>query len=102
MPPPWGKARSQLPGPGLGNRQPLFSAPGNCKGRRMAGRGSRHTQDHPGLPFGGEVRHARWWRVHAQTGLERNGYAEGQPHLGIRKYHRGGELHILCAVKWLK
>lgn len=95
VPAPRWKASSQLPGPGLGHRHPLLSAPGNGNSRTLAWRSGWHTQDHPGLPSGGEVRHVGWCCVHAQAGPEWNGDAEGQPHLGVRKYHRGGQLYHL-------
>lgn len=93
VPAPRWKASSQLPGPGLRDRHPLCSAPSNGNGRTLAWRSGWHTQDHPGLPSGGEVCHVGWRRVHAQAGPEWYGDAEGQPHLGIREYHRGGQLH---------
>lgn len=93
VPPPWRKAGSQLLGSGLWDRNSLLSAPGDGNSERLARRSSRHTQDNTGLPPGGEVCHAGWWCVHAQTGPEWDGDAEGQPYLGIRKYHTGGQLH---------
>lgn len=90
VPPPWRKTCPQLPGPGLRDRHPLFSAPGNGNSGTLAWRSGWHTQDHSRLPSGGEVCHAGWRRVNAQTRPEWNGDAEGQPHLGIRKYLTGG------------
>lgn len=97
MPPPGRKASSKLPGPGLRDRHSLFSAAGNGNGGRLAWRSGWHTQDHPRLPSGGEVRHVGWRCVHAQTGPEWNGDAEGQPCLGIRKYYTGGQLHAVLS-----
>lgn len=89
MPPSGGAAGSELPGSGLGHRHPLFPAPGRREGARLARGGGRHTQDHPGLPSGGEVCHAGGRRVHAQAGSEWDGDAEGQSRVGIGKHRRG-------------
>ena len=93
VPPRGGAVCSELPGPGLWDCHTLLSAPGSSSRERLAWRSGWHTQDHPGLPSGGKVRHAGWQCVHAQTGPEWNGDAEGQPCVGIRKYHTGGQLH---------
>lgn len=87
--PPRRKAGSELPGPGFGHRHTLFSAASEGSCEWLARRSGGNAQDNAGLPSGGEVRHAGGRGVYAQTRPEWDGDAEGQPHLGVRKYHTG-------------
>lgn len=95
VPPPRGASGSELPGPGLGHRHPLLATQGAGEGGGLARGGGGHEEDHAGLSAGGEVRHAGGRGLHAQAGPERDGDAEGQPHLGIRKHHGGGGSTII-------
>lgn len=99
--PPWRKTSSKLPGPGFRHRHTVFSAASNCICWWLAWRSGGNAQDNARLPSGGEVCHAGWWGVYAQTRPERNGDAKGQSHLGVRKYHPSKQLqsnHLLHTV----
>lgn len=97
-PPGW-KACSKLPSPRLRDRHPLCTAAGHGSGGRVARRSGWHTEDHPRLPSSGEVRHAGWRCIHAQTGPEWDGDAEGQSYLGIWQY-RTGETQTNFGERW--